>query len=125
MRDEAMADDVRDAAVAMVVDARAEYLASGAMALKHWDQIHAALVMAMRVSDTAEQMVTAFRRSLRLGAPSSNSACSIARMAEAMDADARSWIAMLEEESGYVIAAARREAERRSAARAEAEGKEA
>lgn len=113
MLDERKADAVRDAAVAVMMATRSEYLAAGASALKHWDQLHDRLHLALRTSSTAEQLVTALRRGLRLSAPSSDSSAAAVDLVGAMDADPTQWIGMLEDEIGLVMARSRLEAERR------------
>lgn len=113
MLDERKADAVRDAAVAVMMATRAEYLSAGASALKHWDQLHDRLHLALRTSSTAEQLVTALRRALRLSVPSSDSSAAMVALADAMDADAPAYLDMLESEIGFVMAKSRLEAERR------------
>jgi len=117
--DEARADAIREAAIRVLLETRREYLAAGANALKHWEQLYDRLVLALRTSSTAEQFVSAFRRGLHLGAPSVEAARAAVALAEAMDADAASWIALLEEEVGYLVAAARKAAEERKEAAVE------
>lgn len=118
MDKEQQREAVRDAAVALVMETRAEFLASGASALTHWDQLHDRLLVSMRSSETVETLVTAWRKGLRLGAPSLPSSEASQRLVEAADADAQEMIEMLEAEIGLVMARARLEAERRKEARA-------
>lgn len=113
MLDERKADAVRDAAVAVMMATRAEYLAAGANALKHWDQLHDRLHLALRTSSTAEQLVTSLRRGLHLSAPSSDSSAAAIDLVTAMDADPSACMDMLESEIGLVMARSRVEAERR------------
>jgi hypothetical protein len=120
MHDEQRADAVRDAAVALLMEARAEYLANGANPLKHWDQLQDRLAAAMRTSGSAEQLVSTLRRGLNLSAPSSAFSNAATVLVGAMDADPMLWIGLLESELGYLMARARVEAERRKAAREEA-----
>jgi hypothetical protein len=119
MHDEQRADVVRDAAVALLMEARAEYLANGANPLKHWDQLQDRLAAAMRTSGSAEQLVSTLRRGLNLSAPSSSFSNAATVLVGAMDADPMLWIGLLESELGYLMARARVEAERRKAAREE------
>jgi len=120
MHDEQRADVVRDAAVALLMEARAEYLTNGANPLKHWDQLQDRLAAAMRTSGSAEQLVSTLRRGLNLSAPSSAFSNTATLLVGAMDADPMLWIGLLESELGYLMARARVEAERRKAAREEA-----
>ena len=122
MLDERKADAVRDAAVAVMMATRAEYLSAGASALKHWDQMHDRLHLALRTSSTAEQLVTSLRRGLRLLAPSSDSSAAAVELVSAMDADASACMDMLESEIGLVMARSRVEAERRRDAKLNAAG---
>ena len=108
---------MRDAAVALVMETRAEFLASGVSALTHWDQLHARLLVAMRSSETIETLITAWRRGLRLGVPSLGSSGAAEHLANMADADAQEMIEMLESEVGLVFARARLEAERRKEAK--------
>ncbi|MFA7295667.1 MAG: hypothetical protein WC211_00605 [Dehalococcoidia bacterium] len=117
MLDEAKADAVRDAAVAVMMATRSEYLRAGASALKHWDQLHDRFHLALRTSSTAQQLVTALRRGLRLSAPSSDSSAAAVALTDAMDADPTAYMDLLESEIGLVMARARLESERRRDAR--------
>lgn len=104
---------VREAVVALVLEARREYLAAGANALDHWNHLHDRLLVAVRTSETIEQAVTAYRKGLRLGAPSSGSSAEAVRLVRAADADAREALDLIESEIGLVLALARVESERR------------
>lgn len=108
---------VREAAVTLVLEARREYLAAGASPLSHWDHLHDRLLVAVRTSETMDQAVTAYRRGLRLGAPSSGSSAAMMGAVRAADADAREALDLIETEIGLVIAMARLESERRRDAR--------
>jgi hypothetical protein len=119
MHDEQRADAVRDAAVEMLLELRAEYLANGANAMKHWDQLHDRTLMALRTSANGEQLTSALRRGLNLSASSSRCSNAIDRFVRVLDADPMLWLGMMESEIGYLMARTRVEAERRKAAREE------
>ena len=118
--DEQRADAVREAAVMLLLEARAEYLANGANPMKHWDQLQDRLATSLRTSGNAEQMVSSLRRGLNLSAPSSAFSKASTTLVEVMDADPMLWLGMMESEIGYLMARTRVEAERRKAAREEA-----
>lgn len=105
------ADEIRDAMVDLLLELRREYLRAGGDPLTHWDQLHSRFLIACRTSGTGEQMVSAMRRGLRLAAPSSTSSAAMVRLVTAMDADPEQWIALLEEEAGYLLAMARMRAD--------------
>jgi hypothetical protein len=107
------AEAIRDAAVALVLETRREYLAAGASPLDHWSHLHDRLLVAARTCETTEQLVTAYRRGLRLGAPSSGSSAEAVRLVLAADVEHRAALELIESEIGLVIAKARLEAERR------------
>lgn len=119
MLDEAKADAVREAAVEMLLELRAEYLASGISAMKHWDQLHDRTLMALRTSSNGETLTTAIRKGLNLSASSSRCSNAIDRFVKVLDADPMLWLGMMESEIGYLMARTRVEAERRKAAREE------
>jgi hypothetical protein len=104
---------LREAVVALVLETRAEYLRSGANALDHWNHLHDRMIVAARTSENIEQLVTTYRRMLRLGAPSSGFSAEAVRLAQAADADPRDALDLIESEIGLVIAMSRLEAERR------------
>lgn len=104
---------VREATVALVLETRREYLAAGASPLDHWSHLHDRLLVAARTSETVDQAVTAYRRGLRLGAPSSGSSGEMVRLVRVVDADHRDALDLIESEIGLVIAMARLEADRR------------
>ena len=108
---------VRDALVIAVLDVRAEYLAAGASPLKHWDQLHAAVVVAARSSEDVETWVSTLRRRLNLSAPSPASSTSSVALTQTVDADTQEFLDLVESEVGLVMARARLEAERRRDAR--------
>ena len=108
---------VRDALVLVVLDVRAEYLANGASPLKHWDQLHSAIVVAARSSEDVETWISMLRRRLNLSAPSAGSSTSSVRLAQAVDADGQEFLDLVESVVGLVMARARLVAERRRDAR--------
>jgi hypothetical protein len=104
------------ATVAVLIEARAQYLAEGANPLKHWDQLQERMRIAARTSDGPEQWFTTLCRELRLArAPSRDLSTSVLSLAELIGPDPGEWLEWLEAEHGLVFARLRLEAERRKA----------
>lgn len=115
--DETTKESLRTLTVAVLLDLRAAYLAAGASPLKHWDQLLDRMRAATRTTSSVEEWHTAVSRSLQLAAPVS-SACSTLDLLVRGVGDRRSdWLDLVEREHGYLLAAARLEAERRRDAR--------
>lgn len=119
----AISEDVRakweHLTVALLLELRRAYLAAGASALKHWDQLQSRMLAAARTTDSVPEWLAAMCRSLQLGAPSS-STCSAASALQRAVVDgpgAAAWLDMVEREYSYLLAKARLEAERRREAK--------
>lgn len=110
-----------DLTVDVVLAVRAQYLAAGANAIKHWDQITDRMRAATRTSAGPEAWLTKLSRDLKLSAPSRAAAEAAEALAEYVrrggERGARAWLQLAEDESTFIIARARRLAEARSEAR--------
>lgn len=118
-------DRVRAATVELVLDLRAEYLATGANALPHWDQLLDRMRASARSTSSVVSWITAVSRGLGLGAPSERRGQSTVALVEAVGPDDAAFLDLVENEHAYLLALARRAArERREerAARRAAEG---
>lgn len=113
-------EQVEEALVRLILAARAEYLAAGANALKHWDQIQDRLRAAARTSSAVGQFVTAFSRGLQLSAPGGARAAATERLAEAVEEYPR-WLELVEEEHAFLLAAARLRSDQRREEKKEAQ----
>lgn len=116
MLSEAEKERLRTLTVEVILEARSAYLrTSGANVLKHWDQIHDRVRMAARTSSNPAEWITMLYRSLKIGAPSSDS--SAATMALTHDVhDKRcdsAWLDLVESELGLLMAMARSISEER------------
>lgn len=105
--------------VDLAMAVRSEYLASGASALSHWDQIKDRMLAAARTTQGASEWVTALCRRLSLAAPGKP----LSGATEALVSDVESggprgeleFLAFVEAEYGLILARARLEGERRRA----------
>lgn len=105
--------------VELLLQIRSEYLANGANALKHWDQLQSRMLGAARTTDSVPEWLSAMCRSLQLGAPRS-STCSAASalQREVVDCGGASlWLDLVEREYSYLLAKTRLESETRRAAK--------
>lgn len=126
-----------DRTVDVVMAVRAQYLASGANAIKHWPQITDRMRAATRTTEGPEAWATKIMRDLKLPAPSKDTAAALEALAEFVqrggERGTRAWLATVEAESMFIIAKAQRLAEERrserdaraAAAEAEAEKRKA
>lgn len=108
-------DELRDKTVNLLLEMRAAYLANGANALKHWDQIHDRMRAAARTTTTVEEWTSAMLRGLQLSAPSSSISSRAVELSDDVVAQGAktAWLDLLEREHAYLIAMARLEAEDR------------
>ena len=113
MLDDQQRERLRTLTVEVILAVRREYLASGANALTHWDQIQDRMRMATRTTTSPEEWATALCRSLRLPALHSVSCLALLDLANAVRdmKCAPSWLDQCEREYGWIIALARRSAE--------------
>lgn len=113
--DEDAVEGLRQRTVAVLLDARAAYLAAGASPLKHWDQLADRMRAAARTSTTVAEWATSLRRGLQLGAGNSSSSKALVELADEVQAlgAEHAWLDMLEREHAFLIALARLEAEDR------------
>lgn len=115
---EATKEALSDATVDVVMELRRQYLAGGANALKHWDQITDRMRAATRTCAGPEEWVTKLCRDLQIAAPSSSlssAAETLTEMVRRSRGGASAWLALAEREYAYMIARARRLAEERRA----------
>lgn len=111
-------EHMSDATVDVLLAMRAQFLATGASALKHWDQLAEAMKSAVRRSSGPETWVSTMGARLRLESPSSDlSAKSVALVETVRRYDVRAWLALVESEGVYLLARARTLAEERREAR--------
>lgn len=102
--------------VTLLLELRREYLAAGASALKHWDQLQSRMLAAARTTDSVPEWLSSMCRALQLGAPLSSTCSAASALQRAVLADggrAAEWLDLLEREHAFLIASARLEAERR------------
>lgn len=106
-------EEWRAQTVAVLLDLRAAYLANGASALKHWDQMLDRMRAAARTSASVEEWHTSMMRSLQLGAPSSGASSMLTTLVALVGPYRSEWLDLIEREHGLLLAMARLEAERR------------
>lgn len=112
------AETMRTATILVLLDLRAAYLANGASPLRHWDQVLDRMRAATRTTSTVEEWHTTMLRGLQLGAPSSSACSRLLELVSVVAGDRAAWLDLIERESGYLLAAARLESERRRDERA-------
>lgn len=115
--DEGKRDRVIDRVVDLLMEVRAEYLAGGANALKHWDQIHDRAKLATRTSERMSEWCSTLRRRLNLGSPSSSTSSALLALVAEVDVDDSEALELIESEMSYVMARCKAEAQRRREAR--------
>lgn len=119
-------EKLRTRTVEFLLCLRAQYLAGGANALRHYDQIQNRMLAAARQSATAEEWTTAMMRGLQLPAPNSSTCSAILDLSNAVrdvgEQGCEEWFGLLEREYGLLMALVRKCAEERKAKR-ESEGK--
>ena len=108
---------IREATVLLILDLRAQYLANGASALTHWDQIATRMQSSIRQASTIDTWFSLMMRKLQIQAPSSNSAYSISALKTAVGSELMEWRRIVEKEAGALLAQARLAAEQRRADR--------
>lgn len=110
----AVEEHLLDLTTDLVLCLRAQYLAGGASALKHWDQLAERLRAATRTSSTAEAWATRLCRDLLVAVPSAQTSAAMEALVLATRRHgAVAWLALVEREWAYVMARARRLAEER------------
>ena len=110
-------ESLRQATILVILDIRAQYLANGASALKHWEQLTTRVRSAAKQATTAAEWVSQVMRKLQIEAPSSNCSENINRLVSRTHSCDAEWLDLVEREVGYLIAACREEAEARQEAR--------
>jgi len=118
---EDLLETLRNQTIAVILACRSEYLAAGASPLKHWSQIQDRVRAAARQASSVPNWVTAVARTLGLGAPDAYRAEATGALhgtVQEHDCASR-WLDLVEEEHGYLMAAARLEAEQRRERREE------
>jgi len=108
--------------VALVMEVRAEYLAANPRGqLTHWDQIKDRMLASARTSASVSEWVTSLCRRLSLPSPGRRLSSAISELVSAVEADEADFLAWVESEYALVLALCRVEADRRRAARDEAQ----
>ena len=105
----------------VLIEVRAQYLAGGANALKHWDQISDRMRAATRTQATPQAWCTKLLRDLQISTPSSSTSSALEVLCEAVGILGRSgpaeWLRLIDAEHAFVIARVRTMAEERREAR--------
>jgi hypothetical protein len=123
MLDEKARERLRTLTVDLILALRAEYLRSGhGNVLKHWEQLETRLRVAAATSGSPEEFATRYSRGLQLVALSKAGSQALIDLADTVRelGSPVEWFRMLDEETAYLMALARKSAEQRSDARAEA-----
>ena len=124
--DDKQKEHLTDLTVDVVLEVRRQYLAAGANALRHWDQITERVRSATRTTTGPEEWMTKLLRDLQIGSPSSATAAAIEALTEtARKYGVRAWLALVEAEYAFIVARARRMAEERATARLAAQAPDA
>lgn len=99
----------------LMLDLRAEFLAGGASAISHWDQLHSRFRASAMTTSSVQEFVTDVARRLRLESPSKDRCSTIDALSGLVaELDCRDeWLTLVEIEIDYIAALARLEAERR------------
>lgn len=117
--DDSKADAIRSATVAVILELRAAYLANGANALKHWQQLQDRVRMAARTSASVPDWITTMVRSLQLPGPTSSLSSAILALSEEVACiPDPEFLDLVESEYAYLFALARAEADDRRELRA-------
>lgn len=120
--DDKQKEHLTDLTVDVVLEVRKQYLATGANALRHWDQLTERMRAATRTTTGPEEWITKLLRDLQIGGPSSGlSSAAEALVEHARKYGVRAWLALVESEYAFMVARARRLAEERRDARLAAE----
>lgn len=115
---EAEKEHLIDLTVDLVLELRSQFLAAGANAIKHWDQLTDRVRGATRTCAGPEEWFTKIHRDLKIASPSRGAALASERLTEAVRRyGVRAWLALVEREYAFVIAKARRISEERREAR--------
>jgi hypothetical protein len=119
MLSEEAKERLRNRTVDVLLEARVEYLKTGANPLTHWDTLQNHLRASARTSASVEEWSTQMARSLRLGAPSATYSAAVMALSEEVDegAEPATWLGIIDLEWGYLMASCRHMAEQRKAAR--------
>lgn len=106
-------ETLRHLTVDVILEARRDYLRSGASALRHWDQLQDRMRAAARTCRDPREWVTRLRRDLQLGPPdpASSRSCELLVQAVGGPRETREWLDLVEREHGYLMALARLRAE--------------
>jgi hypothetical protein len=106
---------VRDMTRDVILEMRAQYLANGANAMKHWEQIEARVKAAAMSTSTVGEWSSEVMRTLRLGAPSSSLSSALLTLVAEVDGRGMSqrWVEQVERELGLLMAEVRVEADAR------------
>lgn len=111
-------EELRSAAVEMLLEMRAAYLrTASANVLKHWDILQSRMRSAARTSSNVEEWATDMARAMRLDAPSANYSEALRRLADLARDHGGAFLDLIDAEWGYLSAMARAVSEKRKEAR--------
>lgn len=118
----AVKEHLTDLTVDVVLAARAQYLAGGANAIKHWPQIADRVRAAARTTEGPEAWCSKLLGDLKVQAPTKATAGAVLELAQFVrkggERGARAWLELVQDEVMFIIAQAQLQAEERAAARA-------
>jgi len=123
MLDDAKRERLRTLTTDLILQIRSEYLRSGyGNVLKHWEQLETRLRAAASTSATPEELSTKYVRSLQLVGLGKESCRVLAELADYVRENGCSidWLELIDQESTYLMALAKLQAEQRKEAREEA-----
>jgi single-stranded DNA-specific DHH superfamily exonuclease len=105
----------------VLLEIRAQYLAGGATALKHWEQISDRMRAATRTQATPQAWCTKLLRDLQISTPSSSTSSALEKLCEAVGILGKrgpsEWLRLIDAEHAFLIARTRTMAEERRDAR--------
>lgn len=112
-------------AVALMLEVRKDFLAGGAKALTHWDQLQTRMRRAAATTGTFPAWFTSLCLGLRLAAPSNSTSSAAAKVISALaeiERGDRAWISLINAEYACILARCRLEADRRREQKAQQRG---
>lgn len=105
----------------VLLEVRAQYLAGGANALKHWEQISDRMRAATRTQANPQAWLTKLMRDLQISTPSSSTSSALEALCDGVGVLGKigpsEWLRLIDAEHAYIIARVRRMAEERRDAR--------
>lgn len=112
-------EDLRNATISLLLEVRRAYLATGASALDHWQQIQSRTRRAAKSSTTVEEWFSTLSRGLRLPSAGSSLSSELESLRSIVGDDAAEWLRMLEDETAALLARTRALADAQRAAKEE------